>query len=51
MIKILDSKDLGQMTLEDAEAYENKIVRKYMKEKGYNNTRGGDLTDEDDYAS
>ena len=47
--KILDTKDLGEMTRKDAEAYEQKVVRKYMKEKGYNNTRGGDLTDEENY--
>ena len=48
-LEIIDRKDLGLKTLEEAEAYENKVVRKYMKEEGYNNARGGDLTDEDDY--
>lgn len=48
-LKLIDSRDLGLKTLEEAEAYENKVVRKYMKEKGYNNARGGDVTDEGDY--
>ncbi len=49
-LEIIDRKDLGEMTREAAEAYENKAVRKYMAEKGYNNVRGGDLTDESDYV-
>ncbi len=48
-LKIIDTKDLGKMTFEDAESYEKKVIRKYMKQKGYNNARGGDLTSEDDY--
>lgn len=49
-LKIIDSKNLDLMTRERAESYENKVVRKYMKEKGYNSARGGDLTNEEDYA-
>lgn len=48
--KIIDRKDLGVMPRKEAEAYENKVVRAYMKQKGYNNVRGGDLTDIDDYV-
>lgn len=50
-IAIHDKKDLGMMTLQEAETYENKVVRKYMHELGYNNTRGGDLTSEERYVS
>jgi predicted GIY-YIG superfamily endonuclease len=49
-IKIIDRKDLGKMTELEAKTYENQVVRKYMEEKGHNNVRGGDLTDESDYA-
>ena len=49
-IKIIDTKDLGMMTLAEAESFENKVVRAYMQEKGYNNARGGDATSEDDYV-
>lgn len=43
-IEIFDKKELGNMTLSEAEKYENKVVRAYMKKYGFNNVRGGDLT-------
>ena len=48
-LKIMDKKYLGPMTEAQAKKYENKVVRLYMKEKGTNNVRGGDLTDNEDY--
>ncbi len=48
-LKVLDRKDLGIMALREAEKYENKIIRLYMKKYGHNNARGGDLTDPEDY--
>ncbi len=36
--------DLGIVSKEHAEKYENKIARLLMKERGLNNVRGGDLT-------
>lgn len=44
------TQDLGMKTLQEAEAYENNVVRKYMRELGCNKTRGGDLTSEDGYV-
>lgn len=41
--------DLGEVSKEQAEDYENKITRSLMKERGLNNVRGGDLRDIDDY--
>lgn len=49
-VAVIDTKDLGQMTKEEAEAYETRVVLKYMKERGVNKARGGDLTSEEDYA-
>ena len=46
-LTLLDKKDLGFMTYEEAEKYENKVLRKYMDERGYNNVRGGDLSSTD----
>lgn len=43
-IKIFDKKELGSMTLQEAESYENKVVREYIKKYGINNVRGGDLS-------
>lgn len=43
-IKIFDRKELGSMTFPEAEAYENKVVREYIKKYGINNVRGGDLS-------
>lgn len=36
--------DLGIVSKEHAEAYENKVTRSLMKERGLNNVHGGDLT-------
>lgn len=41
--------DLGIVSKEHAEKYENKITRQLMKERGLNNVRGGDLRDADEY--
>lgn len=43
-IELFYKKDLGVTTLEKAQEYENKVTRKYMKEYGFNNVRGGDLS-------
>lgn len=43
-IAILDTVDLGELSLEEAKAYENRVTRRYMRERGVNNVRGGDLT-------
>lgn len=48
-IKILQTIDLGELDLEAAKVYENRVTRKIMREKGINNARGGDLTDKSDY--
>lgn len=42
-IKIIQEVDLGVTTFEKAEAYENKVTRKYIKEYGLSNVRGGDI--------
>lgn len=49
-IEIADSKSLGDLSLEDAKVYEDKVTMRYMKEKGVNNVRGGSLTDKSDYV-
>jgi predicted GIY-YIG superfamily endonuclease len=49
-VSIYDQKELGLMTYDYAQKYENIVVRRYMKERGYNITRGGDLTDPSDYV-
>src|SRR3989344_3486268 len=41
---LFDKHDLGMISKINAEAYENKIVRIYIKKYGYNNVRGGDLS-------
>lgn len=43
--------DLGIVTKEHAEKYENKITRELMKERGLNNVRGGDLRDAEEYTA
>jgi predicted GIY-YIG superfamily endonuclease len=43
-LEIFDKKELGSMTLPEAEVYENKVVREYIKKYGINNVRGGDLS-------
>jgi len=47
-LKLLDKKELGFVTYEEAEKYESKVVRAYMKKYGVNNARGGDLREVDD---
>lgn len=42
--------DLGVVSKDHAEAYENRIARQLMKERGLNNVRGGDLRDVKDYV-
>ncbi len=43
-LNLFDKKDLGYVTIADAERYENKVVRTYIAKYGYNNVRGGDLS-------
>ena len=45
------TEDLGAVTKEHAEKYENRITRLLMKERGLNNVRGGDLRDEGEYVN
>lgn len=42
-LEIEITEDLGVVSKEHAEKYENKITRLLMKERGLNNVRGGDL--------
>lgn len=42
--------DLGIVSKQHAEIYENKITRSLMKERGINNVRGGDLRDSQEYV-
>lgn len=46
-IELFDTHDLGEVTLEDAQRYENKVTRLYMNQRGFNNVRGGDLSYKD----
>lgn len=48
-IEIESYEDLGIVSKEHAEEYENKVTRSLMKERGLNNVRGGDLTDVEEY--
>lgn len=41
--------DLGVVSKQHAEKYENKMTRSLMKERGVNNVRGGDLRDTEEY--
>jgi len=43
-LEIFDRKDLGHMTYEEAQKYENKVVRVYINKYGHDNVRGGDIT-------
>ena len=43
-VRIIQTVDLGGLDREAAQAYESRVVRKYMREKGVNNVRGGDIT-------
>lgn len=42
--------DLGIVSKDHAEKYENQITRQLMKERGLNNVRGGDLRSVDEYT-
>lgn len=42
-LSILDTKDLGNVAYADAEKYENRVVRSYIKKYGLNNVGGGDI--------
>lgn len=48
-IEIELTEDLGIVSKDYAEKYENKITRQLMKERGLNNVRGGNLRDDDKY--
>lgn len=41
--------DLGVVSKQHAEQYENKVTRSLMRERGLNNVRGGDLRSVDNY--
>ena len=43
-VRILKTEDLGFISFNDAEKYENKIVRQYIKKYGIDNVRGGDIS-------
>ncbi len=49
-IKIADTKYLGDLNEDEAKAFESKVARAYIKAKGVNNVRGGDLKDVSDYV-
>ena len=49
-IELYDKHDLGNVTLEDAQNYENKVTRLYMDKRGFNNVRGGDLSYSDNFV-
>ena len=49
-IKIFDQRVLGEMLYDEAVKYETKVTKRYMRKYGFNNVRGGDLTDESDYV-
>lgn len=48
-LKIELVEDLGIVSKDHAEAYENKVTRALMQERGLNNVRGGDLRDTEEY--
>ncbi len=43
-ISIFDKKDLGYMTYQEAQKYENRVVRMYINKYGHDNVRGGDIS-------
>lgn len=47
-IGILDQKPLPGLSLEEAKAFENIVTRRYIKQKGIKNVRGGDITNSSD---
>lgn len=49
-IELFYTENLGHITKETAEYIENLITRKYMRQYGLNNVRGGDLTKTEDYS-
>ena len=49
-IKIIQTVDLGVTTIEKTEDYENKVTRKYIKDYGLNNVRGGNITYRGNYV-
>jgi predicted GIY-YIG superfamily endonuclease len=49
-ISIFDRKDLGDSSLEEAKRIENLVTRRYIKERGINNVRGGDLMQVSNYS-
>ena len=49
-VKIQDTRYLGDMSIDEAQQIEGRILRKYMEKYGDNNVRGGDLTDTNDYS-
>jgi predicted GIY-YIG superfamily endonuclease len=48
-IEIELREDLGVVSMAHAEKYEREITHSLMKERGMNNVRGGDLTDDAEY--
>lgn len=49
-IEIERYEDLGVVSRQHAEQYENKVTRSLMKERGLNNVRGGDLSYVDEHV-
>ncbi len=47
-LRMFDKKQLGYMTNAEAERYENKVVRAYIKKYGSDNVRGGDISYSED---
>ena len=47
-VRLLDKKHLGIMTVNEAERYENKVVRAYINKHGFENVRGGDISYSED---